>query len=133
MSRVSDGPRIQSPQDPSYTRERKNRARIENASQDARSVPSEQTRDDKTLQRATCVAAKWLLKNPPRFAHVHCAQALGIPVHIMFTMPWKATRAFPHSLVKLNATDIEPSTANWLTYGLVELMPWQGTDTSSTT
>ncbi|KAF4770786.1 hypothetical protein HAV15_013022 [Penicillium sp. str.  len=29
-----------------------------------------------------------IIANPPSFAHVHCAQALGIPVHLMFTMPW---------------------------------------------
>ncbi len=67
-----------------------------------------------------------IIANPPSFAHVHCAQALGIPAHIMFTMPWNATRAFPHPLVKMNSTDIEPGIANWLTYGLVELMTWQG-------
>ncbi|KAK1708414.1 uncharacterized protein BDZ83DRAFT_542859, partial [Colletotrichum acutatum] len=27
-----------------------------------------------------------IIANPPSFAHVHCAQALGIPAHIMFTM-----------------------------------------------
>lgn len=28
-----------------------------------------------------------IIANPPSFAHVHCAQALGVPVHLMFTMP----------------------------------------------
>ncbi|KAH8901727.1 UDP-Glycosyltransferase/glycogen phosphorylase [Thozetella sp. PMI_491] len=67
-----------------------------------------------------------IIANPPSFAHIHCAQALGIPVHIMFTMPWTATRAFPHPLVNMHAKDMEPATANWLSYGLVELMTWQG-------
>lgn len=68
-----------------------------------------------------------IVANPPSFAHVHCAQALGLPAHIMFTMPWSATRAFPHPLVKMSgAGDIEPGVANWLTYGLVDLMTWQG-------
>lgn len=26
-----------------------------------------------------------IIANPPSFAHVHCAEKLGIPVHIMFT------------------------------------------------
>jgi Glycosyltransferase family 28 N-terminal domain len=26
-----------------------------------------------------------IISNPPSFAHVHCAERLGIPVHIMFT------------------------------------------------
>ncbi|GLI80215.1 hypothetical protein PoHVEF18_008567 [Penicillium ochrochloron] len=32
-----------------------------------------------------------IIANPPSFAHVHCAQALSIPVHLMFTMPWSKT------------------------------------------
>jgi len=41
-----------------------------------------------------------IIANPPSFAHVHCAQALGIPLHLMFTMPWTATKSFPHPLGK---------------------------------
>ncbi|KAI8279275.1 Sterol 3-beta-glucosyltransferase [Colletotrichum sp. SAR11_57] len=68
-----------------------------------------------------------IIANPPSFAHVHCAQALGIPVHIMFTMPWTATRAFPHPLANIQRGDnLEPQTTNWLSYGVVELMTWQG-------
>lgn len=67
-----------------------------------------------------------IIANPPSFAHVHCAQALSIPVHIMFTMPWCATRAFPHPLANIKQNDLEPIDANWLTYGVVELMTWQG-------
>ncbi|TDZ28591.1 Sterol 3-beta-glucosyltransferase UGT80B1 [Colletotrichum spinosum] len=33
-----------------------------------------------------------IIANPPSFAHAHCAQALCVPAHIMFTMPWTATR-----------------------------------------
>ncbi|KAF9874750.1 sterol glucosyltransferase [Colletotrichum karsti] len=68
-----------------------------------------------------------IIANPPSFAHVHCAQALGIPAHIMFTMPWTATRAFPHPLANIQRGDnLEPATTNWLSYGVVELMTWQG-------
>jgi len=70
--------------------------------------------------------ANAIIANPPSFAHVHCAQALGVPVHIMFTMPWTATKAFPHPLANFNKNNIEPSTANWLSYGVVEMMTWQG-------
>ncbi|GKT50517.1 sterol 3-beta-glucosyltransferase UGT80B1 [Colletotrichum spaethianum] len=70
--------------------------------------------------------ANAIIANPPSFAHVHCAQALGVPVHIMFTMPWSATRAFPHPLANLQSNNTEPSTANWLSYGVVETMTWQG-------
>jgi sterol 3beta-glucosyltransferase len=26
-----------------------------------------------------------IIANPPSFAHIHCAQKLGIPLHMMFT------------------------------------------------
>ncbi|KAM5350782.1 hypothetical protein ACJ41O_007287 [Fusarium nematophilum] len=34
-----------------------------------------------------------IIANPPGFAYVHCGEALGIPVHVMFTMPWTPTKA----------------------------------------
>lgn len=67
-----------------------------------------------------------IIANPPSFAHVHCAQALGIPVHLMFTMPWSTTRAFPHPLANLNSTSMNTTTANWVSYGVVEWLTWQG-------
>lgn len=29
--------------------------------------------------------AEAIIANPPSFAHIHCAEALGIPLHLMFT------------------------------------------------
>lgn len=66
------------------------------------------------------------IANPPSFAHVHCAEALGVPLHIMFTMPWSATRAFPHPLASISAQNMDPKTSNYLSYGVVDLMTWQG-------
>ncbi|ESZ90226.1 glycosyltransferase family 1 protein [Sclerotinia borealis F-4128] len=70
--------------------------------------------------------AEAIIANPPSFAHIHCAQALGIPVHLMFTMPWSATRSFPHPLANIQTTETDPKTANFLSYGLVDIMTWQG-------
>ncbi|KAJ5511214.1 UDP-glucuronosyl/UDP-glucosyltransferase [Penicillium expansum] len=67
-----------------------------------------------------------IIANPPSFAHVHCAQALSIPVHLMFTMPWSSTKAFPHPLANLNSSSMDPRTANWVSYGVVEWLTWQG-------
>jgi hypothetical protein len=53
-----------------------------------------------------------IIANPPSFAHIHCAQALGIPVHLMFIMPWTSTRAVPHPLANLNSTSMNANTAN---------------------
>jgi hypothetical protein len=67
-----------------------------------------------------------IIANPPSFAHIHCAQALGIPVHLMFTMPWTGTRAFPHPLANLANVDGSHASANYLSYHLVDWMTWQG-------
>ena len=67
-----------------------------------------------------------IIANPPSFAHVHCAQALGIPVHLMFTMPWTATKSFPHPLANIKDNKAEPSMVNRLSYAMVEWMTWQG-------
>ncbi|KAG4428277.1 hypothetical protein IFR05_016242, partial [Cadophora sp. M221] len=70
--------------------------------------------------------AEVIIANPPSFAHVHCAQALGVPLHLMFTMPWSPTKAFPHPLANIERSDADLRTTNYLSYGLVELMTWQG-------
>ncbi|THX69963.1 UDP-Glycosyltransferase/glycogen phosphorylase [Aureobasidium pullulans] len=68
-----------------------------------------------------------IIANPPSFGHVHCAQAMGIPVHVMFTMPWTSTRAFAHPLANLKySSETSPRIANLMSYGVVEWMTWQG-------
>ncbi|PHH55364.1 Sterol 3-beta-glucosyltransferase UGT80A2 [Ceratocystis fimbriata CBS 114723] len=68
-----------------------------------------------------------IIANPPSFAHIHIAEKLGIPLHMMFTMPWSPTRAFPHPLVNMQASgSMDNATANTVTYGLVEMFTWQG-------
>lgn len=68
-----------------------------------------------------------IIANPPSMGHVHCAQALSIPLHIMFTMPWSTTRAFSHPLANLNySAQTMPAVANALSFGVVEFMMWQG-------
>lgn len=72
--------------------------------------------------------ANAIIANPPSFGHVHCAQALGIPVHLMFTMPWTSTRQFPHPLANFKTGDAErdQSTVNFVSYAAVEWLTWQG-------
>ncbi|KAF4335646.1 UDP-glucose sterol transferase [Fusarium beomiforme] len=67
-----------------------------------------------------------IIANPPSFAHIHCAQALGIPVHLMFTMPWSSTRAFPHPLANMKNVGSDPRLGNYISYTVVEWMTWQG-------
>ena len=43
-----------------------------------------------------------IIANPPTFGHIHCAEALGIPLHMMFPQPWTPTVAFPHPMSGLS-------------------------------
>lgn len=70
--------------------------------------------------------AEAIIANPPSFAHIHLAQAMGIPLHLIFTMPYSPTRAFPHPLANIQRSNLNPSTTNYLSYGMVELLTWQG-------
>lgn len=71
-----------------------------------------------------------IIANPPSFAHVHCAQALGVPLHLMFTMPWSPTRMFSHPLANLRVSNSggngNKQHANWISFAVVEWMTWQG-------
>ncbi|KAI0133778.1 glycosyltransferase family 28 domain-containing protein [Xylariales sp. AK1849] len=67
-----------------------------------------------------------IIANPPSMGHIHCAERLGIPLHMVFTMPWSPTRAFHHPLAAMNYGEAEASTANYLSFMLMELLTWQG-------
>ncbi|OGE47759.1 hypothetical protein PENARI_c037G02547 [Penicillium arizonense] len=67
-----------------------------------------------------------IIANPPSFAHVHCAQALSVPVHLMFTMPWSSTKSFPHPLANFKADGPDQGFKNYASYDLVNWLTWQG-------
>ncbi|KAF8913387.1 hypothetical protein CPB85DRAFT_1561165 [Mucidula mucida] len=67
-----------------------------------------------------------IISNPPAFAHVHCAEAMKIPLLMSFTMPWSPTASFPHPLVNINKSNADRGLTNFLTYHLAELLTWQG-------
>ncbi|KAI1406082.1 glycosyltransferase family 1 protein [Hypoxylon fuscum] len=67
-----------------------------------------------------------IIANPPSFAHIHCAEALGIPLHLMFTFPYTPTQAFPHPLCSIKKSNVDPGYTNFISYPLVEMMVWQG-------
>ncbi|KAI3336327.1 glycosyltransferase family 1 protein [Xylariaceae sp. AK1471] len=67
-----------------------------------------------------------IIANPPSFAHIHCAEALGVPLHLMFTFPYTPTQAFPHPLANIKKTNVDPGYTNFMSYPLVEMMVWQG-------
>lgn len=41
-------------------------------------------------------------------------------------MPWTPTRAFPHPLADIVATNADAAITNYVSYALVEMMTWQG-------
>lgn len=67
-----------------------------------------------------------IIANPPSFAHIHCAEKLGIPLHIMFTMPYSPTQAFPHPLANIQSSNADTSLTNYLSYALIDMLTWQG-------
>ncbi|KAI9759288.1 MAG: hypothetical protein M4579_002417 [Chaenotheca gracillima] len=67
-----------------------------------------------------------IIANPPSFAHIHVAEKLGIPLHMMFTMPWSPTQAFPHPLANIQSSNADNAMTNFVSYALVEMMTWQG-------
>ena len=67
-----------------------------------------------------------IIANPPSFAHFHCAEKLGIPLHLVFTFPYTPTQSFPHPLANIKASNVDQNHTNFMSYPLVELMTWQG-------
>ncbi|CAN6724991.1 unnamed protein product [Malus baccata var. baccata] len=45
--------------------------------------------------------AEAIIANPPAYGHSHVAEALKVPLHIFFTMPWTPTSEFPHPLSRV--------------------------------
>ncbi|KAK3678878.1 hypothetical protein LTR78_001331 [Recurvomyces mirabilis] len=69
-----------------------------------------------------------IIANPPSMAHVHIAEKLGIPLHMMFTFPYTPTQQFPHPLASIRPqkSNVDASYVNFMSFGLVEMMTWQG-------
>jgi hypothetical protein len=59
-------------------------------------------------------------------AHIHCAERLDIPLHVISSCPWTPTREFSHPLAHFNATNqVEQEVQNYLSYTLIEEAVWQ--------
>jgi UDP:flavonoid glycosyltransferase YjiC (YdhE family) len=71
--------------------------------------------------------ADTIIANPPSFAHIHCAEALGISVTLINPFPFHTpTMSFPHPLASINKSNVDPGYTNFISYPLVEMMVWQG-------
>ncbi|KAK0592500.1 hypothetical protein LWI29_020372 [Acer saccharum] len=62
-----------------------------------------------------------IIANPPAYGHTHVAEALKVPIHIIFTMPWTPTSEFPHPLSR-----VKQQAANRLSYQIVDALIWLG-------
>ncbi len=86
------------------------------------------TDDEKDMENVKMMGDKHpfvadaIIANPPSFAHVHCAERLGIPLHLMFTFPYTPTQQFPHPLANIKATNVDTNYTNFMSYPLVEMM-----------
>ncbi|OOF93546.1 glycosyltransferase family 1 protein [Aspergillus carbonarius ITEM 5010] len=66
-----------------------------------------------------------IITTPLAHAHIHCAQRLSIPLHIMSTTLWSSTREFPHPLSHVEGCEeVDEKTSNLLSYALVEESLW---------
>ncbi|PHH85392.1 hypothetical protein CDD83_473 [Cordyceps sp. RAO-2017] len=88
----------------------------------------EATDGDRPGETGESFVADTIIANPPSFAHIHCAEALGIPLHLVFTFPYTPTHQFPHPLAKIKQREAgaDARYANFISYPLVEMMVWQG-------
>ncbi|WVZ16262.1 hypothetical protein V8G54_009244 [Vigna mungo] len=62
-----------------------------------------------------------IIANPPAYGHTHVAEALKIPIHIFFTMPWTPTTEFPHPLSR-----VKQQAGYRLSYQIVDSLIWLG-------
>lgn len=62
-----------------------------------------------------------IIANPPAYGHTHVAEALKVPLHIFFTMPWTPTNEFPHPLSR-----VMQQVGYRLSYQIVDSLIWLG-------
>ena len=83
------------------------------------------TEADPERPGAPAFRADLIVANPPSYGHIHCAEALHVPLHMIFTMPWTATAAVPHPFAGLEPSAEHPL-QNFLSYGVMDLLVWSG-------
>ena len=83
------------------------------------------TEADPEWPGAPAFQADLIVANPPSYGHIHCAEALHIPLHMIFTMPWSATAAVPHPFAGIEPGADHP-VWNFLSYGVVDVLVWSG-------
>ena len=67
--------------------------------------------------------AQAILANPVAYGHIHCAEALDVPLHLLFLQPWTPTVCFPHPFSNLPYS-IKDSAVNRMSYFAVDGFFW---------
>jgi sterol 3beta-glucosyltransferase len=81
------------------------------------------TEADPVDPEARPFVADAIIANPPVAGHIHVAEALGIPCHIMFPQPWYyGTREFPHPMAGLEY--VAGRSQNQASYEIFEALSW---------
>lgn len=81
------------------------------------------TEPDPEDPKAKPFLADAIISNPPPLAHIHVAEALGIPCHIMFPQPWYyGTKEFPHPMAGLDY--VQGRIGNMQSYSIFEALAW---------
>ncbi|PSR89705.1 Sterol 3-beta-glucosyltransferase [Actinidia chinensis var. chinensis] len=62
-----------------------------------------------------------IIANPPVYGHTHVAEAMKVPLHVFFTMPWTPTSEFPHPLSR-----VKQQSGYRLSYQIVDSLIWLG-------
>ncbi len=83
------------------------------------------TEPDPVRENASPFRADAIIANPPCYGHAHVAEALRVPLQMVFTMPWTPTTAFPQALASISHGRNSPR-ENWLSYGVIDLLTWAG-------
>ncbi|KAI5211608.1 UDP-Glycosyltransferase/glycogen phosphorylase [Aureobasidium subglaciale] len=81
---------------------------------------------DSTTSLPDPFIADAIISNPPAYANIHIAERLSVPLHMMFTMPWSPTTAFPHPLTNVKSGASNNKMANYLSYYAMELLTSEG-------
>jgi len=67
--------------------------------------------------------AQAILANPVAYGHIHCAEKLCVPLHLLFLQPWTPTVSFPHPFSNLPYS-IKNTAINRLSYFAVDGFFW---------
>ncbi|XP_050252116.1 sterol 3-beta-glucosyltransferase UGT80A2 isoform X1 [Quercus robur] len=76
---------------------------------------------DPDIDSGVAFKADAIIANPPAYGHTHVAEALKVPIHIFFTMPWTPTSEFPHPLSR-----VKQQAGYRLSYQIVDSLIWLG-------